>query len=47
MRQVAKSTYGSGDINIWKLHLKHGGRVSYLFTKTNTSLNFRGKAVSE
>lgn len=25
MRQVAKSTYGSSDINIWKLPLKCGG----------------------
>lgn len=25
MRQVAKSTYGISDVNVWKLHLKHGG----------------------
>lgn len=47
MRQVAKSTYGNIGINIWRLHLKQGGRRSYLFTRTNTSLNFRGKAFSE
>lgn len=30
MRQVAKSTYGSSDINIWKLHLKYEVSGSYL-----------------
>lgn len=37
MRQVAKSTYGSSDINLWKLHLKHGGGVGchiYLLKQT-------------
>lgn len=47
MRQVAKSTYGSTDTNIWKLYPKQEGTRSCFFTRTNTSLNFRGRALSE
>lgn len=36
MRQVAKSTYGSSDINIWKLHLKHGGVGCHIYLLKQT-----------
>lgn len=36
MRQVAKITYGSGDRNIWKSHLKHGGGGGHIYLLKQT-----------
>lgn len=36
MRRVARSTYGRGDINILKLHLKHSGGGGHLYLLKQT-----------